>query len=223
MNWNAWTPFPSEYATRHITRAPLINLHSSTFFLISFGSFVFAFLVSPSHKWDAGKLDSENSLQFNIRRSTLCIPQVNSFLSFFKITFGHIFLNCSYHPLVTAKVALIAWILGNFILNKILIILFNNIPDTIYLILDWFGVPTDLFLIHPLKYHTIAWSKEKVMKKRKKDKGTVCMSLGRSSVFSSSRSLLLTTTLAAFFKTALLCFSFSSTWYFFKNGERTLP
>ena len=65
------------------------------------------------------------------------------FLSFFKITFGHIFLNCSYCLLVTAEVALIAWIVGNFILNKILIILFNNVPDTIYLFnLDWFGVPT---------------------------------------------------------------------------------
>ena len=141
MNWNAWTTFPSEYATRHITRAPLINFHFSTFFLISFGSFIFAFLVSPSHKWDAGKLNSENSLQFNIRRSTLDIPQVNNFLSFFKITFGHFFLNCSYRLLVTAKVVLIAWIVGNFIiLNKISIILFNNIPDTIYLLnLDWFG------------------------------------------------------------------------------------
>ena len=30
-NWNDWTFFPSKYATMHITKALLLNFHSSTF------------------------------------------------------------------------------------------------------------------------------------------------------------------------------------------------
>ena len=42
--WKVWTFWPSKNATRQRTTAPLENFHSSNFFLISLGSFVFALL-----------------------------------------------------------------------------------------------------------------------------------------------------------------------------------
>ena len=47
MNWNERDSCPSEYDTRHIINAPLVNFHSSKFFFfsISLGSLVLALLI----------------------------------------------------------------------------------------------------------------------------------------------------------------------------------
>ena len=71
--WNVRTSSPSEYATRHNTRAPLENFQSSIAFLMSFRSLVFA-LLNCSKYITAKSRNLQISLKLYVRRTSFFVP-----------------------------------------------------------------------------------------------------------------------------------------------------
>jgi len=61
----------------------------------------------------------------------LFVPCLNNFLSFLNILFTHIFQNSSHCTLVTSDVLLVSRLVGYFSLNKLSVVLFYYIPDTV--------------------------------------------------------------------------------------------